>query len=246
MYVQGEVLVRLNQNLFKFPLEVYGAFISIEDESYTIKIDSVHLLSGRSYIEEGDIVSYEELVENSPKLILNISMDFDKEFITELKNIDAYYIARIIKSFAPADTLPHYVNTRRGIKLVQSRNWNKSLIIKYNSIEDAKQVTDYFSKLECVKHSNVNEMIVEDHSEKPEIIYKAYPVIPDSLKSERSTVVVYVVVDTIGQVSKAGLFSCRDSIFIEYAIEAAYKCKFKPGKSNGKLKPHKTLIKYDF
>ena len=85
-----------------------------------------------------------------------------------------------------------------------------------------------------------------DIFEKPEIIYKELPIIPDSLKNIRSTVVVYVVVDTVGRVSKAGLFSCIDSIFIDYAVESAYKCKFIPGKLNGKVQPLKTLIKYDF
>lgn len=247
-YVQGEVQVRLNQNLFKFPLEVYGAFISLKDKTHTIKIDSLHLLTGSSYIEDGEIVSYEELAESNPELISRISMDFDKEFIYELKKIDTYYIARVIKSFDPADTLPHYVNTRLGRKQVTSPNWNMSLIIKYNSKTDVIEVAKKLNNLDCIQVAWVNEKLIEEKYEKPSLIHQEIPVLPDSIEADTSSniVVVTVLVDTLGNAEDVIIFSSRDERLNPFALNAAKKCKFTLARRNGKKIKIKMNVKFIF
>lgn len=247
-YVQGEVRVRLNQNLFKFPLEVYGAFISIEDESRTIKIDSLHFLLGSSYNKDGEIISYEELAESNPELISRISIDFDKEFIYELEKIDTYYIARGIKSFDPKDTLPHYINTRFGRKQVTSPNWNMSLSIKYNNETDAIEVAKKLNNLACIDVAWVNEIFIEEKYEKPSLVHQEIPVLPDSIEADTSSniVVVTVLIDTLGNAEDVIIFSSRDKRLNPFALNAAKKCKFAPAKRNGKKVKIKMNVKFVF
>ncbi len=245
-YIQGMVRVTLNRDLFKFPLEVYGAFISIENDSTSLEIDSLRLLSGSSLYIEGDIISYYDLVKNNSELASNISMDFDGEFIKELKKIDVYYIARGVREFNPADTLPHKIYVRGKIKVVKSPNFNLHLTIKYKSNKDAMKVAEEFKNLKCVENSGVNQILIEDHIEKPSIIYKEMPILPDSIEADTSSniVVVTVLVDTLGNAEDVIIFSSRDERLNPFALNAAKKCKFTPARRNGKKM--KMNVKFTF
>ena len=160
-YVPGMVFVSLKYNWFKFPSEVYGAFISFQDDTTTIEIDSLRLIAGSSLYVDGDVVSYEEYSTSNPEILSKIDISFNGAFINELKQIDAYYIARNPRRFSPADTLPHYISTRRGPKLIKSRNSNLSLVIKFNADVDPMKVAERFKKLNCVKYSVPNQIVFE-------------------------------------------------------------------------------------
>jgi len=242
------VKVTLKRDLFKFPLEIYGAFISIKDDSTTLEIDSLRLLSGSSLYTEGDIISYNDLVMNHLELASNISMDFDEDFIKELKKIDAYYIARGVREYNQDDTLPHKIITRRGTKVVKSPNFNLHLTIKYKSNNDPVNVIEEFKKLKCVEYSVVNQIPFEDQFEKPKIVYKEMPTLPDSLKTYESSnvVVITVLIDTLGNAEEVFLFSSGDERLNPFALKAAEKCKFTPARRNRKKVKCKMNVKFNF
>lgn len=247
-YVEGMVIVSLKRDLFKFPLEVYGAFISISDDSITLSIDRLCLLQGTSLYYTGSVISYKDYFNIDLELASSIRMDFKKDFIKLLKKIDAYYIERGVHNFNPLDTLPHVVNIHGRTKVVRSPNFNLHLTIMYKSDIDARMVVEKFKKLESVTYSVVNQKFIEDIIDKPSIIYKEEPVLPDSMKVNASMniVVVAVLIDTLGQAEDVALFSSRDKRLNPFALDAAKKCRFLPAKRNGKKIKMKMNVKFTF
>jgi hypothetical protein len=160
-YVPGMVFVGLKYNWFKFPSEVYGAFISIQEDTSTLELDSLRLLAGSSLYVDGDVVSYDEYSTTNPEIVSKIQINFNGAFISELKKIDAYYIARRSRKFSPADTLPHYIYPRRGPKIIKGRNSNLSLVIEFNANIDPMKVAERFKKLNCVKYAVPNQIVIE-------------------------------------------------------------------------------------
>jgi len=246
-YVEGMVIVSLKRDSFKFPLEVYGAFISISDDSISLSIDRLCLLPDTSLHIARNVISYTDLFNIDLELASSIRMDFEKDFIKLLKKIDAYYIERGVHNFNPCDTLPHVVNIHGRTKIVRSPNFNLHLTIMYKSDIDARMVVEEFKKLESVTYSVVNQKFSEDIIDKPRIIYKEEPVLPDSIKVNASiNVVVAVLIDTLGQAEDVALFSSRDKRLNPFALDAAKKCRFVPAKRNGKKIKMKMNVIFTF
>ncbi len=257
-YVQGELVVTLNDNLFDFPLDVYAAYISFSDVLPEIILDSVVTLvfKPRSrFIEQENIVSFEYLSKNDPELSSQLNIYFPIEFIESLKTIDAYWIGRSVKSFSWSDTLLHPVTMKRHpvhgrirTNLIKSPNFGKYLIIKYKAKRDALEISRELNNLSCIKNSQVNEKLIEYHFEKPILIHQEEPILPDSIEVNKSknVVVVAVLVDTFGYAENVALFISRDERLNPFALNAAKKCKFIPGTRNGKKVRAKMIVKYTF
>jgi hypothetical protein len=250
-YVQGELKVTLNDNLFDFPLDVYAAYISFSDVLPEIILDSVVTLVFKPksrFIKQENIVSFEYLSKNDPELSSQLNIYFPIEFIESLKTIDAYWVGRSFKSFSWSDTLLHPIHTRMGTKLIKSPNFGKSITIKYKAKIDAVKISRELKNLSCIHDAYVNQIPFEDTKENPIIIHQEEPILPDSIEVDKSKniVVVTVLVDTFGYAKDVALFSSRDDRLNPFALDAAKKCKFIPGTSNGKKIKLKTNIKYTF
>jgi hypothetical protein len=257
-YVQGELFVTLNDNLFDFPIDVYAAYISFSDVLPKIILDSVVTLvfKPRSRIvEQENIISFEYLSKNNPELSSQLNIHFPIEFIELLKTIDAYWIGRSIKAFSWSDSLLHPVTTKmhpiRGrirTKQIKSPNFGKYLTIKYKAKMDALEICKELKNLSCIHDAYVNQIFIEDHIEKPSITYKKVPILPDSIEADTGSniVVISVLIDTLGNAEEVFLFSSRDKRLNPFALNCAKECKFTPARRNGKKIKWKMNVKFTF
>ncbi len=257
-YVQGELFVALNDNLFDFPLNVYAAYISFSDVLPEIILDSVVTLvfKPRSrFIEQENIVSFEYLSKNDPEISSQLNIYFPVEFIESLKAIDAYWVGRSHKTFSWSDTLLHPITMKRHpvhgrirTKLIKGHNLGKYLTIKYNAKRDALEISRELKKLSCIHDAYVNQILLEDTKENPILIHQEEPILPDSIEVNKSknVVVVTVLVDTFGYAENVALFISRDERLNPFALNAAKNCKFIPGTRNGKKVRVKMNVKYTF
>lgn len=163
-YFEGTLHVYVTSNFFDFPLESYATYVSIENDS-KIKMDSIVINQFRPGTR---IIEFEKVVEYAPVLAKNSGLskdpkiNFNKDIISLFKKYGVYYIARGIKSFSPQDTIPHYIKTRRkGRVLTQSRNFNKSLVIKFSEKSRTKEFADELRLLKGIEQVQLDEKIME-------------------------------------------------------------------------------------
>ena len=160
-YEKGQVILKVETNIFKFPLEVYGAYISITNHS--VQIDSLvyqeFQLGTRHRVKE-QIINYYQFKTSHPEIFKKIHLKLPPELVTLFKKYGVYYIARVSQTFAPEDTIPHRVKTRLGWKTLKSKNYNKLLLIKFNENANVIEFCDVLNKINFVIFADPNYKIV--------------------------------------------------------------------------------------
>ena len=160
-YEKGELLLFLNTDLFNFPLEVYGAYFSYQNN--TVSVDSFvlqHFKPDTRVRVKEEIISEQSLLQHYPGIRDNIKFTFPAELVNLFKKYEVYYVARLAHCFSPSDTIPHYINTIKGRKLHKSENDNLNLVIKFNEKFEPLKVAEELNKLEFVKAAEPNAKII--------------------------------------------------------------------------------------
>jgi len=148
-YEKGQLMLKVKKNIFNFPLEVYGAYISITDQ--TVRIDSLvyqEFQPGTRHTVKEHIIPFSQFKTSYPETFKKIQLKLPAELITLFKKYGVYYIARVGRTFAPEDTIPHKVKIKRKWKTLKSENYNKLLLIKFK--EDVN-VIEFCEKLRYLK-----------------------------------------------------------------------------------------------
>jgi len=258
-YVQGEVIIAPNGNLFDFPEDIYAAYISFNDGLSNIGIDSVVALEYKPkcrMIKQEKIISFEYLSEYDPELSSQLNIHFPTELNEFLKSIKAYWIGRRRKSISMSDTLLHPHKIRKNpvtgrsmTKLVKHPNFVNYITIKYKANWDALEISRELKKFSCIHDAFVNQILLPEPSiTNPILLHQEIPIIPDSIKLNKnsSIVVVTVLVDTFGNAENVTIFSSKNESLNVYALNAAKKCRFKPGMINEKKVRMKMNVQYTF
>jgi hypothetical protein len=123
-YVPGELLIDLKKDIFNFPLEVYGAYISFNDK-LELQIDSVAFLHFKTYsrqIVAEEVIPFFLFKNLYPDIACYINPQFPKELIDMLDDYEVYWIQRIVKD----------IQTQNGIYLCS--NWSMLCIGKQRKI----------------------------------------------------------------------------------------------------------------
>lgn len=156
-YGDGQLLLYIKTNIFDFPLEVYGAYISIENNKVTI--DSVvyqEFKSGTRHPIKRQIIPFSKFKTKHPQISPKIKLQLPSKLISLFKKYGVYYIERLGPTFAPQDTLPHKVLTRYGWKKMKSRNYNKKLFIKFNKKSSVIEFCNELKKLKFIDNATPN------------------------------------------------------------------------------------------
>jgi hypothetical protein len=185
-YVKGEVLLTTHQNVFDFPLEVYGAYISIVGNR--VFIDSViysEFKENTRVIKNETIIPFPQFKKEDRRVAKKNHLKLNKELLNAFKTYGVYYIERCYKAFSPDDTLKQY--SRRDLynqrykhlfpnhydstidhsrkvfgdtdKILKTENANKELSIKFNPKFDVLKVVDQLKKLKSVKYVIQNAIV---------------------------------------------------------------------------------------
>lgn len=164
-YVEGELLIGVPDGALNFPLDVYAGYVSYSKCNDSITIDSLVYMTfkpGTRTINSENILTPVALKSLKPDLSDNISMNFGKEIIEIFKKYGVFYIKRGVKAFAPSDTIPHYITSRRGKKvLTKSYNFNKSLVIKFDKKYDIKKIAAELKGIKDVSNAQPNAIAEE-------------------------------------------------------------------------------------
>jgi hypothetical protein len=152
-YVAGQIMLTVPDSYVELPLEIYGAYISFNESDTSIKIDKVLYLTFKPNsrrIEKEEPINYDSLLIKYSSIAGKVKFNFSKGILKLFKKYHVTLVRRIIKTFSPADTLLHPVQTRLGEKLVKSRNYNNLLAIEFSKQFDAKDVAEDFKKLKDI------------------------------------------------------------------------------------------------
>jgi len=160
-YEKGQLILKVKTNIFKFPLEVYGAYISIKDHS--VQIDSVvcqEFQPGTRHRVKEHIINYNQFKTSHPEIFKKIYLKLPPELVTLFKKYGVYYIARVSRTFAPEDTIPHQVRTRLGWKTLKSEDYNKILLIKFNKCVNVVEFCNLLKKIKFIIFADPDYKIV--------------------------------------------------------------------------------------
>ncbi len=152
----GRIRVEVPDGFFDFPLEVYGAIISVENSE--IKLDTALYLDFKHddyrSIKEIRKIPIEHLAEMQKGLKEKLKLSLPQDFIQLIKKYNVYKIERTVKTFSPLDTIPHPFVRRDGQTIYERRaNYNKYLMIYFDEKFDPKVVAEEFLKLPYIKFS---------------------------------------------------------------------------------------------
>ncbi len=161
-YMKGQVIVKLNREIIRLPLEVYGVYISIKGNQ--VKIDSVNYQiykkGTRFAIKRRLRMNFNKFKNKYPEISKKININIPPDLLRLLKKYGVYNIQRNAYAFAPEDTLPHQVKTIFGEKIVKSENYNKYLYFEFDKTKNVKEFCKELEKLKYVIYANPNyEMI---------------------------------------------------------------------------------------
>ena len=181
--IKGEVMFSIYQEMFDFPLEVYGAYIHVHDRQVTI--DSVVYLTFRDEyrnIKNEQVIAYDVFKDQYPDIAQKIHLNLSKPLVNFFERYGVYFIKRSYKTFSPIDTLkrisrrelfnrrfkylfPELYNDTTDYslkvfgpedKILTTENANKYLLVKFNPDFDVQEVMKNLKQLDCVKSVNPN------------------------------------------------------------------------------------------
>lgn len=162
-FIPGEVILKVKWNLIELPLEVYGLYITYNNNE--IQIDSVNYQDykegTRFAIKRRLRMDFKKFKEKNPEVAKKIKVKIPEGLLKLLKKYKVYHIERNAYAFAPEDTLPHPVQTRFGEKIVRSENYNKYLLFEFDKSKDVKEFCKELEKLKYVIYANPNYEIIE-------------------------------------------------------------------------------------
>ncbi len=165
-YIPGELFLKLTNNEFNLPLEIYGVKVSFSDaNSELMNIDSLKTIefkpNSRVIVQE-HTYEYNSFREKSPEITKKAHVQFSKNIIQLFKKYAVYFIRRRAKTFSPTDTLEHIITSRRqGSKKTKSPNYNKSLFIKFNEKTKTKEFLEELKKLKSISNAQLSEKVME-------------------------------------------------------------------------------------
>ena len=165
-YIPGELFVKLTYDEFKLPLEIYGIKVSFSDvNSDLMRIDSVVTMN---FKPNSRVIASEKTYElksysqKEPEIINRTQIRFNKNIVELFKKYGVFFIRRRAKTFSPADTLEHFINSRRkGLVKIKSPNYIKSLFIKFTKKSKTKEFLKELKNLGSVSHAQLSEKVME-------------------------------------------------------------------------------------
>jgi TonB family protein len=251
-YVKNELNLKIDTDIFEFPLEVCGAYLTYSQDSGLMKIDSFHYLNfwpNTRTIKAEEKISLSDFKNRFPNIYNKITFEPPKSLQKLFKKYEVNYIGRVVKNFALSDTIPKSRIGRTGKKFeIKLPNQNKYLKISFPENFDAMQIKPEFECLSYVTSVNLNQIIKYSNLKGPKLIQKENPNLPDSLKNKvlGKTVIITVTVTENGSIEEAQVFRSANSLLDSISLEASYKCKFEPGINNGKPQRMKFNVPYKF
>ena len=163
---KGHLLVHLNKDMFKFPLEVYGVYVSYpRDTENNVQIDSFFIQNftepGSRSIKSRETISKDDLIRSRPELLKQIHLDLSPELIKAFKQNGVYSIERIVKNFSYKDTIPHNIKCFKGQAVIKKGNENLDLKIGFDKSVDVVKFAEDLKKLKSVKDASPEKPIVD-------------------------------------------------------------------------------------